>query len=458
MARILFICLTLIGLNYDTAWSSEEDQIVVRLETDVQLMPVYLSGMINEDSGFQSGYLKRLEQVLQFDLNNNGMTYTVKHDTVKDALAHLTPFENMGDASKWKTQNVYYVIKTRIQDRRLSARVLSTSNQTIKEVKNLQLTGEMSDDRELVHFLADSIHQALFGTVGIASTRILYTVKTKGNEPKQWLSEVWEADYDGENARQITEGHGYCVTPIYIPPKEGHASGSFFFVSYQNGQPKIYVASLKDGQSRRFSYMKGNQLMPAISTQRDKVSFICDITGNPDLFLQPFTMEEGLIGKPQQIFSTHQATQGSPSFSPDGKQIAFVSNKDGSPRIYIMPIPAAGTRLKDIQAKLISKSNRENTAPAWSPDGTKLAYCAMTGGVRQIWIYDFEKGIERQITQGGGNKENPSWAPNSLHLVFNSTGNEDSELYLINLNQPQTRKISQGPGEKRFPCWEPRAG
>ena len=161
--------------------------------------------------------------------------------------------------------------------------------------------------------------------------------------------------------------------------------------------------------------------MPAVSQQRDKVAFISDVTGNPDLFLQNFSPEKGAIGKPQQIFSARQATQGSPAFSPDGSRVAFVSDKDGSAKIYVIQIPEPGASLKDIKATLISKANRENSAPTWSPDGTKLAYCSKTSGDRQIWIYDFNTKKEKQITQGTGHKENPSWAPNSLHLVFNST-------------------------------------
>jgi TolB protein len=252
----------------------------------------------------------------------------------------------------------------------------------------------------------------------------------------------------------LTHNNGYCITPCYIPPKPENLSGHYFYVSYLNGQPKIYVASLREGNDRQFLYLRGNQLMPAVSSQRDKLAFINDITGNPDLFLQLFTPEAGPIGKPRQIFSAVNATQGTPAFSPDGKWLAFVSNKDGSPRVYILEIPPAGANLKNLTLKLISKANRESSAPAWSPDGSKLAYCAMTKNVRQIWIYDFDKKKERQLTHGTGNKENPTWAPNSLHLVFNSTGSSGSELYMINLNQPEAVKITSGPGEKRFPSWE----
>jgi TolB protein len=269
---------------------------------------------------------------------------------------------------------------------------------------------------------------------------------------------VWESDYDGENVRPLTSNSGYSVTPLYVPPKSGFATGSFFFVSYKTGQPKIYYQSLNDSASaRRLTLLRGNQLMPAISRQRNKMAFISDVTGNPDLFVQDFSPEAGAIGKPYQIFSAHLSTQGSPTFSPDGKQIAFVSNKDGSPRIYSIEVPAPGTSLNQIKPTLITKRNRESTAPAWSPDGTKLAYCSITQGVRQIWVYDFITREEKQVTQGQGNKENPSWAPNSLHLVFNSSDAGACEVYMINLNQPDAVRITTGAGEKRFPNWEPRA-
>jgi TolB protein len=366
-------------------------------------------------------------------------------------------FEQFGKPEDWKTLGVFYVIKVQLKDKNLTARMLSVHANTVKSIENIPLTGNLGDDRRQIHHIADLIHKTLFGSPGIAGTRILYTIKSQSTEAKKdnWASEVWEADYDGGNARQVSQNGGYCVTPVYIPPKPGYASGSFLYASYKTGQPKLYISSVTDAEGVRFSYLRGNQLMPAISRQRDQVAFISDVTGNPDLFLQVFSPEKGPIGKPRQIFRTYMATQGSPTFSPDGKQIAFVSNKDGSPQIYVMDIPAEGTKLKDIKARLITKTNRENTAPSWSPDGTKLAYCAMTKGARQIWVYDFDKNQEWQLTQGSGNKENPTWAPNSLHLIFNSTDANASELYLVNLNQPKATKITSGAGEKRFPNWEP---
>jgi TolB protein len=127
-----------------------------------------------------------------------------------------------------------------------------------------------------------------------------------------------------------------------------------------------------------------------------------------------------------------------------------VSDKDGAPRVYIIPSKQGQRRAEPV---LITKQNSESSCPSWSPDGTKLAYSAKTKGVRQIWIYDFESGEERQLTFGPGNKENPCWAPNGLHLVFNSTDASSSELYIVNLNQPEALKITRGSGKKHYPSW-----
>jgi TolB protein len=123
--------------------------------------------------------------------------------------------------------------------------------------------------------------------------------------------------------------------------------------------------------------------------------------------------------------------------------------------VYVMAVSGP----KDTQRaspRLLTKKNRENTSPCWSPDGTKLAYSSKVEGVRQIWVYDFATEEEIQITTGPENKENPSWAPDSFHLVYNSESNDVSELYLIHLNRGDPIQITKGPGQKRFASWEPR--
>jgi TolB protein len=453
-SQCLFTLLFSFCINTICA-GEDMDPIVVGLATDNPLEPLYLVPIISDQSDFDTAYIQKLDQILRFDIQHNGWTYLAKRDGISDNKVNGGLFEDIGELSFWQKSRVSYVVKPSIKDKSLMAMILNVSGSSLKKIDKISLTGDLNQDRRSIHQLSDSITRALFAKEGIALTKILFTLKSKPSQAK-WVSEVWECDYDGGNPRQITKMDSYCVTPVYVPPKEGCATGNILYTSYQIGQPKIYIASLKEGKGQRLTTLRGNQLMPAISRQRDKVVFISDVTGNPDLFLQSFSPETGVTGKPQQIFSAKQATQGSPALSPDGNRVVFVSNKDGSARIYLIDIPKPGALLQDIKAQLISKRNRDNSAPSWSPDGKKLAYCANSNGFRQIWIYDFASKEEKPLTQGSGHKENPSWAPDSLHIVYNSADANQSELYLINLNEMESTKIPLLEGEKRFPCWEPK--
>ena len=423
---LLFIFLALTPLFAD-------EEITVHVASQENLTRLYIIPISESGSGFDKSYMTSLEKVIHFDFDHNGTTETV-----------ISPKE----ACRLDVQ-----IKQKILAMKLSQAV----NGTAKGVEGIALTGDLNQDRQTLHRIHDSLLSALFGKPGVASNRVLYAVRTrKSDNSTQWISDVWEADYDGANARQATRENCLIVTPTFVPAKEGGRPRHFLYVSYKAGQPKIFAASLGEGAGKRLTFLRGNQLMPTVAPTLDKMAFISDITGNPDLFIQDFSLEKGLMGTPRQVFSAPGATQGSPSFSPNGQKLAFVSNKDGTPRIYILDIPEAGASVNNLKPKMITKKTRDNTCPAWSPDGKKIAYSALAGTARQIWIYDLETGEEAQLTTGSGHKENPAWASNSLHLMFNSCGAQAADLYMINLNQKKAVKVTQGPGEKRFPAWEPK--
>ncbi|MFI5334982.1 MAG: Tol-Pal system protein TolB [Chlamydiales bacterium] len=434
----------------------DNPEIRVHLATASSLAPTYI-GKFSGQSAHDRSYLDQLEAAFHYDFNYNGSTKVLPASEQKEKLLSASTPQEAFAVSQWKNFGVAHAIKIKVSNTTLSADVFSTQSGSLKHFPDIPIVGDLAQDKRQMHRLADSIHKAILGKEGVATTRILYAMQV--NEVKadsgRWTSEIWECDWDGGNARQITREKSYCVTPVFIPANAKYpgANDRFLYVSYKLGQPKIFLASLKEGVGRRLVDLRGNQLLPAISMQRDKLAFICDASGRSDLFLQNFNPQTGDVGKPVQLFSYPNSTQASPTFSPDGSKVAFVSDKDGRMRIYVIPVGAAEKRA---EAQLISKQNAENSCPSWSPDGRKLAYSAKTNGVRQIWVYDFATKEERQLTSGSGNKENPSWAPDSLHLVFNSTDGSSSELFVVNLNQPEAIKISKGQGKKHYPTWGPR--
>jgi len=407
-------------------WAFANDELEVLLSTQSPLTFIHVSNFNKEQSSFDQSYINSLQKVLEFDLNYNGKTTVVKEFKDKIPLS----------------------VKVKIVKKELLIDVITSAKQ--KTSSSISLSGILDVDRRRIHLMHDELMQKLFNVRGIAALRLLYTVRIPNpyEGGQKWLSEVWMCDYDGNNRKQITFENNYCVHPIFLPEKRDR----FIYVSYKTGMPKIYESNIKNTFSRPVLSIRGNQLLPAVAV--NKIAFICDAAGRPDLFLQKTDVEGKEAGKAIQLFAAPRSTQASPAFSPDGNKIAFVSDKDGSPRIYMIKISEEEIHERPL-AHLLTRKNGENVSPSWSCDGTKLAFSAKTDGVRQIWVYDFITGEEWQLTKGPESKENPVWAPDNLHIVYNTEDKESSELYIINLNQQQAVKISAGVGKKRFPVWEP---
>lgn len=438
---LLLIALTLNIL------SQANEEIKIHLSTITDLDSIYIGHFKNPGMTFSSDYVKQLENILSFDFNHNSSTKVIQTDPIKEALLSQIESKEIYTFEKCKSWNIPYIIKGEILDKNLFLTLVSPQQGKMKTFTKISLSGQLSKDRKQIHRLADAIYESIYGKPGIAATQILYCMKQK--QDNEWISEIWCCDWDGANAKQITFENSYCVTPVCLSNHQKE-DPRFLYVSYKKGQPKIYLGSSQKRLGKKLIQLRGNQLLPAISFQKDKIAFICDIAGQADLFLQEFYPDEEKITKPMQIFSYPGSTQASPTFNPDGSKIAFVSDKGGSPRIYVIP---SNFNTKRPDPVLLTKKNTENTCPAWSPDGKKLAYSAKTKGIRQIWIYDFDTNEEYQLTEGTGNKENPSWAPNSTHLVFNVTQGSQTEIDVVNLHQTSILKISQGPGIKHYPTW-----
>lgn len=421
--------------------------IEVALPTRSKTVPIYVSAIHADHSDWR--YCDELRAVLEFDLNVGGAASVVeKAAPLEEKAQNLEP-------KTWEAAKIPFVIALESSQNQLFATALHVQKKATKRYPAIALTGHLEQDRRAIHALSDQIHKDLFGQEGIASLRVLYSQRERNFAAKdlEWSSEIWLSDFDGGNARALIRGEGYCVCPSFLPKKGRDLE--FFYVSYEQGQSKIFHASLSHPKGEPMVSLRGNQTLPCVSAQGTQLAFITDVAGRPDLFIQNFDGKGHAVGKARQLFSAPRSTQASPTYSPDGKKIAFVSDKDGPPRIYLLDV-VSSKHTQKAKPELLTKKNRENTSPSWSPDGTKLAYSAKSEGVRQIWLYDFATGEEIQLTTGPENKENPVWAPNNLHLVYNTESDDISELYLINLNQLDPIKISRGPGQKRFACWESR--
>ncbi len=396
--------------------------------------------------GSKEPYAQKLSHIFLYNMAHNARTKRVPTTDRKESRLASNELTKQFERRYWSQEGISYVTRVTYQDGIFSAYVFHTKRGVAKRFSTPQLEGNEAYDRKEIHRLTDSINAWLFHDIPIASSSILYAQQIK--KEKSYTSEIWEVDCDGHNPRKILYTEGYCVTPQAIP----HSS-KFFYVTYARGVPKIFLSDTRNTGSMQLVGLRGNQLLPSISANKRTVAFICDASGRADLFVQHFDEKKGCIGKPIQAYSFPSSVQASPTLSPDGSHIAFVSDKSGTPRVYMIKTPKYARMNSLPAATLLSKACRENTSPSWSPDGKKIAYSARIDGIRQIVVYDLILEEEWQVTSGPLHKENPSWAPNSLHLVYNTVDGESSDLFVTDIHQKSPIQITFGPGKKHYPSW-----
>jgi TolB protein len=413
-----------------------DEEILIPLARTEALSPIYISCPSPE-----------LKEPLVFDLDHNGITVAISGKVEEEnQLLEKTPFAPVF----WKSKAYSYVLKVSINEKTISATCFSLKTGELLEIGPFHLTGSHASDRRIMHQIADKIHELIEGKPGIAGTQIFYALQIP--DGNKWKSEIWTADYDGKNNRQLTKEQSYCITPALFPRKGAFTDNRYLYVNYKLGQSKIYISTFDKPQGTPFVSLRGNQLLPTFSPDGTLIAFISDARGQADLFVQSFDPHKGLLGKPLQLYSFPDSVQASPTFHPNGKKMAFVSDQEGSPRIFLIHIPPFHS-WKRPRPICLTKKYRENTCPSWSPDGTKLAYSAKIEGTRQIMVYDFTTHREVQLTTGMMHKENPCWAPDSTHIIFNTVHPSSSELFLINLKQKKMVQITEGPGKKHYPVW-----
>lgn len=154
-------------------------------------------------------------------------------------------------------------------------------------------------------------------------------------------------------------------------------------------------------------------------------------------------------GANHRFITNGQSIAVTPRYSPDYRQIAYVSYLGNRVRVYIYDVGAGSQRV-------VYESANTTFAPRWSPDGRHLLFSMAVGGNTDIYRIPVEGGTPRRLTDNPGIDVGGSFSPDGTRIVFESDRSGAQQIYVMNADGSDQRRISFGGGRYATPEWSPR--
>ena len=291
--------------------------------------------------------------------------------------------------------------------------------------------------RRLAQQTVDAIIQKNFKELkvkGFCSTKIAFCAQTASG-----VKNIYTCDIDGGDIQQITNYNALCVEPCWFP--DGNSIG---YSKYNRAGMDVIQTMLNPKRSRVLTSFRGINSGAAISPDGRNLAVILSPDHQADLYAMPTGR-----GAVRPRLTSSISVEASPCWSPDGREIAFVSDETGVPKINIISIDGRNRRV-------LKALGSDAVTPDWSSDN-KIVYATRIQGVYTIAVYDLKTGENTRITDEPGVWESPAWAADNRQVVCKRSDGRRSALYVIDSWTGRVRLLVSTPYNLSMPVWS-RAG
>lgn len=242
---------------------------------------------------------------------------------------------------------------------------------------------------------------------------------------------------------------GSPLTPTAPPfatrgtPVIGPALGQIAYMAKASPDDTWDIWTMRgDGSDpRRLTDHPANDMHPTWSPDGRYIAFVSDRDGNKEIYVMKRD------GTEQLNLTHHPAEDWTPAWSPDGESIAFASYRDGNWEIYVM-------RADGSNPQRLTRSSGADYAPCWSPDSRLIAFQSNRDGNWEIYVMARDGSGVRRITNDEATDSSPAWSPDGEVIAFESYRDGNMEIYLMATDGSDQRNVSEdGYSNEHGPAW-----
>ena len=228
------------------------------------------------------------------------------------------------------------------------------------------------------------------------------------------------------------------------------ATNQLYFATSQSGTLELYSVAGTGGTPTQLTHSARDAFDPAPSPDGTKIAYAaCKADCTEFLFDPEGPLDDTAIfvmnanGSGARQLTSWQSGAVHPTWSPDGKRIAYESSKGGSgSHIWVMNADGSGA------ARLTAETQEEDEDPAWSPDGKQIAF-ARAG---TIAVLTLAGGTVKTVVTG--TNTSPVWSPDGKQLAFSrDAGHYQPDIYRVPAAGGTPTQVTHGAGTKLYPAW-----
>jgi len=244
----------------------------------------------------------------------------------------------------------------------------------------------------------------------------------------------WKNDLD-RMVRRFSNEIVFNLTGV-----KGIFNSKIAFISKQSNKKDIYICDFDGSNTQRYSKTRSITLSPSWSWDGKWIAYTSYVRGKPDLYIRNIMQKHGVVIRKKGSNIT-------PDWVPGRFELAASLSFSGDPEIYLL----TG---KGKVIKRITNNKGIDISPSWSPDGKKIAFVSKRSGTPQLYIKNIFSGELKRLTFVGKQNTQPCWSPKGDRIAYSGMQKGLNQILVISSKGGDPVQVTF-EGDNESPSWSP---